>query len=280
MAALISMVLCISIAGVSVSAAADFKYDFPKGSATVNLTLNGRSVLDGQAAIINSTTYVPLRSFSELVGAESIRWDPKSATAIVKKGSTTIYVRDGGYYLEASGRYFYTPERVLNINDRLFVPVRPFAAVFCLDLVWNDKTRTVELTSSSRSLTSGATYYNSNDLYWLARIISAEAKGESLAGQIAVGNVVLNRKRSPQYPNTVYGVIFDRKNGTQFSPVTYGTIYNTPTKSSVIAAKICLEGYSISDEILFFMNPRVATNNWISKNRPYAFTIGNHSFYK
>ena len=99
-------------------------------------------------------------------------------------------------------------------------------------------------------------------------------------GQIAVGNVVLNRVRSKSYPNTIYGVIFDRKNGTQFSPVALGTIYQKPTASAVIAAKICLEGYTLSNDILFFMNPRIATNNWISKNRPYAFTIGNHRFYR
>ena len=122
--------------------------------------------------------------------------------------------------------------------------------------------------------------YNENDLYWLSRIISAEARGESLEGQIAVGNVVLNRVRHASYPSTIYGVIFDRKHGTQFSPVSMGTIYRTPSESSVIAAKICLEGYSISDEILFFMNPRIATSNWISKNRPFAFRIGNHDFYK
>ena len=96
---------------------------------------------------------------------------------------------------------------------------------------------------------------------------------------VAVGNVVLNRVRHKSYPNTIYGVIFDRKHGTQFSPVSFGTIYNKPSESSIIAAKICLEGYSISDTALFFMNPRIATNNWISKNRPYAFTIGNHDFY-
>ena len=255
------------------------KYDFPKGAASVNVTLNGQTVLSGEAAIINSVTYVPLRSFSELVGATSISWDAKSATATVKKGNTTLYVRDGGYYLEASGRYFYTPEKVLNINNRLFVPIRPFAAVFCLDLNWDAPSRTVVLNKTSRILESGARYYDSDDLYWLARIIHAEAGGESLKGQVAVGNVVMNRVKSAQYPNTIYGVIFDRKGGTQFSPVAMGTIYNTPSASSIIAAKICLEGYSISDSILFFMNPRIATSNWISKNRPFAFTIGNHDFY-
>ena len=90
---------------------------------------------------------------------------------------------------------------------------------------------------------------------------------------------MLNRRASAAYPNTVYGVIFDKRGGTQFSPVSFGTIYQKPTASSIIAAKICLEGYSISEEILFFMNPRIATNNWIAKNRTFEFRIGNHDFY-
>ena len=278
-AALLSLLFLISAAAVSVSAATERKYAFPEGAADVRLTLDGNEVLSGEAAIINSVTYVPLRSASELIGADSISWNEKTQIATVKKDDTTLTVQNGGNYLEAMGRYFYTPERVLNIDNRIFVPIRPFAAIFCLDLYWNGATRTVQLKNTGKTLVRGPSYYDSDDLYWLSRIISAEAAGESLLGQIAVGNVVLNRVESRSYPNTIYGVIFDRKGGTQFSPVAMGTIYKKPTESSVIAAKICLEGYSISDRILFFMNPRIATNNWISKNRPYAFSIGNHDFY-
>ena len=260
-------------------AAAASGYDFPSGAAPVNITLDSKAVLEGDAAIINSVTYVPLRSISELVGADSIEWNARTDTATVRKGSTVITVKNRSYYIEANGRYFYTPQPVLNISDRLFVPIRPIAEAFCLDLEWNGSTRTVILKSTSRTLVSGSAYYDSTDLYWLSRIISAEASGESLIGQIAVGNVVLNRVDSRLYPNTVYGVIFDRRGGVQFSPVSMGTIYNKPSASSIIAAKICLEGYSVSDTILFFMNPRISTSNWISKNRPYAFTIGNHDFY-
>ena len=262
----------------SVSAASG--YDFPAGAVPVSVTLDGREVLPEEAMILHPVTYVPLRSFSELAGADSISWNAKSATATVKKGATTITVTDGGYTIVASGRYFYTVERVLNINNRLFVPIRPIAKAFCIDVDWNHTTRTVELRSTGKTLQSAAAYYNADDLYWLSRIISAESSGESLYGQIAVGNVVLNRVESRHFPNTVYGVIFDRVGGVQFTPVALGTIYRSPSASSVIAAKICLEGYSISDEILFFMNPRIATSNWISKNRPFAFRIGNHDFYK
>jgi N-acetylmuramoyl-L-alanine amidase len=132
----------------------------------------------------------------------------------------------------------------------------------------------------SRLLKSGAQVYRSDEVFWLARIISAEAQGEPLQGKIAVGNVVLNRVLSSSYPNTIYGVIFDKRFGIQFSPVANGTIYNTPTEESIIAAKICLEGYSLSREIIYFVNPSVAPNSWISKNRPYAFTIESHAFFK
>jgi N-acetylmuramoyl-L-alanine amidase len=112
-----------------------------------------------------------------------------------------------------------------------------------------------------------------------AFIIEAEAGGEILEGKIAVGNVVLNRVADKRYPNTIYGVIFDFKNGIQFTPAYTGTIYNTPSAESIAAAKMCLEGYEIIDGVLFFFNPRIATTDWISKNRPFAGRIGLHDFY-
>ncbi len=257
----------------------DIAEEGERASGTVRVTLDGREILLGEAKLINSVTYVPLRRFSELCGAGKIGWDAKTATATVKRGGITIRVRQGLPYIEAAGRYFYTDSPILNIEGRLYLPVRLMAKVFCIDVDWNAKTRTAELKSTDRTLQSSAQVYKADDVYWLSRIISAESGGEPLRGKIAVGNVVLNRKAHSAYPNTVYGVIFDRKHGTQFSPVSFGTIYKAPTEESIIAAKICLEGYSIDNNILFFMNPRIATSNWISNNRPFAFTIANHDFY-
>jgi hypothetical protein len=274
--AILSAIMMIALCVIGVNAT---EYDFPEGSASVNVTYNGRRVLEGEAAIIDDVTYVPLRSFSELMGAEKIEWNDKTKTATVKKYNMKANVSQSTPYIEASGRYFYLSNPLKNINDRIFLPVRIAAKLFCVDVDWNSSSRTVMLKSTNKQFLSGSEYYNSDDLYWLSRIINAEASGESLRGKIAVGNVVINRRASKSYPNTIYGVIFDRKNGTQFSPVAIGTIYKTPNAESVIAAKICLEGYTLSDSILFFMNPRIATNNWISKNRPFAFRIGNHNFY-
>jgi len=245
----------------------------------VRVILDGRDVISGQGRIINSVTYVPLRAFCDALGGASISWEHSTRTAKVTADGLTVYAKQGALYLQANDRYFYTVEPIANIDGTLFVPIRPLAKAFGLALEWDNSLRAVLLESGGRKPVSGASFYKSDEVLWMARIIHAESSGEPFNGKIAVGNVVLNRVRSPQYPNTIYGVIFDRKHGTQFSPVSFGTIYNTPSAESVIAAKICLEGYTLSEDALFFMNPRLATTSWIAQNRPYLFTIGNHLFY-
>lgn len=275
--ALIAALMLASVMTVGAFAAAP---THPKESVETDVYLDGIEILDGDCVIWRDTTFVPLRKFCNLFDGCSFSWDPKTNTATVKTASgMTLIIQSGALYIWANGHYFYTVEAVQNWGGSLYVPIRPLARAFNATLVWNNSLRAVELQSSAGKPMVAWASYNEDDLYWLARIISAESKGEPLKGQIAVGNVVLNRVRHKSYPNTIYGVIFDRKHGTQFSPVSFGTIYNKPTESAIIAAKICLEGYSISNTALFFMNPRIATTNWISQNRPYAFTIGNHDFY-
>lgn len=277
----ILLALCTMLATFgTLGAAADSGPQFPKGSVETPVYLDGVEVLDGECVRINGVTYVPLRKFSNLFGDCVVTWNSKTNTATVKTDELTLIAHTGNYYIYANGHYFYTVGAVLNLGGYLYVPIRPMALAFDADLEWNGQKNQVELTGSRGTGAVAWANYNADDVYWLSRIISAESAGEPFLGQMAVGNVVMNRVSHSSYPNTIYGVIFDRKYGTQFSPVSMGTIYNKPSESSVIAAKICLEGYTLSDEILFFYNPRIATTNWISKNRPYAFTIANHDFYK
>lgn len=113
-------------------------------------------------------------------------------------------------------------------------------------------------------------------VYWLSRIIHAEARGENQEGQIAVGNVVLNRVDSDEFPDTIKGVIFQKG---QFNPVSNGSIYNEPSTDAVRSATIALEGHEVVDEsALFFYNDRlVASDNWI-RTRDVVTVIGNHTF--
>ncbi len=270
------------IAAFFVAALTVTSLSLPAAAAAPDIPISvaGRGTVHGE--LIDSVTYIPLRRFCNIFGGADIRWNDatKTATVTVSSRGLTLTVPQGSTYIEANGRYFYCPTGVRNLNGSLYVPIRPLAKAYCLDLVWSDATRSVSLTETGKRLVSGSSYYDADEVYWLSRIINAEAGSEPFMGKVAVGNVVLNRVASPQYPNTIYGVIFDRRYGTQFSPVSFGTIYNTPNAQSIIAAKICLEGYTISDTILFFMNPRLSTSNWIAQNRPFAFTIGKHDFYR
>ena len=246
---------------------------------SIPVSLEGKAIMNGEAYLIDSITYVPLRKLSEAAVDCDITWNDSTKTATVKYDSITVTARVGAKYIIANGRYFFTVGKIINLDGSLYVPIRPLARALGLEVEWNGKTRSVNLTRSGSTLVSGGSFYKSDEVYWLSRIIEAEAGGEPFEGKIAVGNVVLNRVASKQYPNTIYQVIFDFKHGIQFTPAYTGTIYNNPSSESIVAAKVCLDGYEIAPGVLFFFNPRIATSSWISKNRPYAMTIGNHNFY-
>ncbi len=131
------------------------------------------------------------------------------------------------------------------------------------------------------SAASRGTSYSSTDLYWLSRIIHAEAEAESYTGKVAVGNVILNRVKSSSFPNTVKGVIFEYYKGIpQFSPVADGTIYNNPNSDSIKAAKAAFSGTNVVGNSTYFFNPDKSEGTWIVKNKSMEKRIGNHVFYK
>ena len=231
--------------------------------------------------LIEETTYAPLRSLCDAICPwVNIRFDAKTRTAYVTAEGLSLSATDGSYYIVANGRYLYadTPVRILD-DGRTYLPIRLLAKALGVSVNWNAVTRSVRIDGSFAPILSGDQFYDADVVYWLSRIISAESRGEPLLGQIAVGNVVLNRVKSRDFPNTVWGVIFDRRYGVQFTPVLNGTVYEAPTPSAVIAAKLCLEGVSVSNKVLYFLNPNKATSFWIVNNRPFAFQIKDHHFY-
>jgi N-acetylmuramoyl-L-alanine amidase len=262
-------------------ASASSRSSLPSGAYGISVNVNGRSVLSGRAFVKDGVTYVPMFAFADWLGVFSYSYNTKTATAYVNGTNLEISAQAGKLYISANGRCFYTDAPVISHNGTVYVPIRPMVKALNSHISWNSSAEKYYVGSGdTRRLRSGDSFYREDEVDWLARIISAESRGEPMKGKIAVGNVVLNRVRSSAYPNTIYGVIFDKRYGIQFSPVANGTIYNTPTAESIIAAKICLEGYTLSNEILYFLNPSVVSSSWITKTRPYAFKVGNHAFYK
>ena len=121
--------------------------------------------------------------------------------------------------------------------------------------------------SSSGSAASG-------DVYLLARLISAEARGEPYIGQVAVGAVVLNRIDHPSFPNSLSGVIYQRG---AFSCLDDGQFDQPIAESAYRAAREALAGSDPTGGAIYYFNPATATSKWIW-SRPQMLTIGSHIF--
>ena len=108
----------------------------------------------------------------------------------------------------------------------------------------------------------------------LARIISAEARGEPYVGQVAVGAVILNRIEHPSFPDTLSGVIY--QNGA-FTAVTDGQ-FNQPVASSAYnAARDALNGWDPTGGCIYYYNPSKTSNKFI-RSRQVVTVIGSHRF--
>ena len=131
-------------------------------------------------------------------------------------------------------------------------------------------------TLSALGITGSDSYgnYSSADYTLLARTISAEARGESYLGQVAVGAVILNRVEHPSFPDTVSGVIY--QNGA-FSCLNDGQFYEPVADSAYSAARDALNGLDPSGGAIYYYNPTTATNKWIF-GRKTITTIGKHVF--
>ena len=259
-------------------------YSLSAVSSRVVSTYPSRAVYYNSASlgnigrVINGVPYVAIRAFVEGIGAAKVTYSSASRTITLTGNGHNVSVSDGAYALYADGRVLFSASPSVILSDgRMYVPASVLARALSLSVLAD--TGAVRMSGTARPITPGAKYYADDAVYWLSRIISAESKGEPLIGQIAVGNVVLNRVRSADFPNTIYGVIFDRKYGVQFSPISNGTIYDTPTATSILAAKICLDGFTVSGDVLYFLRPSASTSSWIVRTRPYKFTIGNHYFF-
>ena len=246
---------------------------------SVGVYINSRE-FSGNVRIQDSTTFVGIRQFAKAVDPSTrVTYNYSSRTLTISSSKLYMTITDGANYFVANGRYLYTSSPIFMKYGVMYAPIVLLSKAFDAKISWQNSTSSFYVTSGSGGILSGDKYYRDDEVYWLSRIINAESGGEIFKGKIAVGNVILNRVRSRSFPNTIYGVIFDKKYGIQFSPVANGTIYKAPNSQSIIAAKICLEGYSINTGILYFVNPTLSPSNWIINNRAFYAKIGNHSFY-
>ncbi|WP_019910478.1 spore cortex-lytic enzyme [Paenibacillus sp. HW567] len=129
--------------------------------------------------------------------------------------------------------------------------------------------------SNKAELSSGNTMgLSENDLKIMANAVYGESRGEPFEGQVAVAAVILNRVKSPSFPNTPSGVIFQPG---AFTAVADGQIYLEPNEQARKAVQLALNGWDPSGGCIYYFNPKTATSKWIW-TRPQVKTIGQHIF--
>jgi len=233
--------------------------------------------------IYEGKTYIPVRLFCALVAPDTeIKWDENAKTAAIHTKDNEFTLKVGSKYVKLGDTYYSVGGTIKLENGTLFAPLRALTALIGGDVEWDASSMTANITSAEEDAGDAFALtpaYTDNDLYWLARIIYAESRGEPFQGKLAVGNVILNRVKSPAFPNSIYDVIFDHKNGVQFTPTKNGSIYKEPDAECIRAAKMCLEGENVVGKSLYFFNPRTASSSWIKNHRKYIVKIGNHAFY-
>ena len=110
----------------------------------------------------------------------------------------------------------------------------------------------------------------------LARIISAEARGEPYTGQVAVGAVILNRIKHPSFPDTLSGVIY--QNGA-FTAIVDGQFNQPISDSAYKAAKDALNGWDPTNGCIYYYNPSKTSNSFMH-SKPTVMVIGSHRYCK
>lgn len=195
------------------------------------------------------------------------------ATAVLSRlGSRSDEVRQIQTKLKAWGYYTGSVDGIFGTQTQTAVKAFQRSNGLTADGIVGTKTlRALGLSTGS---SSGS--YSSSDVALLAKVISAEARGEVYEGQVAVGAVVLNRVAHSSFPDTISGVVYQ---AGAFSCVRDSNWSQPTAASAKKAAQDALNGWDPTGGAIYYYNPAKTSNKWI-RSRPVIKTIGNHLFCK
>lgn len=236
------------------------KYDVSALAEQIFITIkvNGDIIkMDALPYTKEGRTFVPVRVIAEALNAD-VEWNREEQKVLITDNNKTIELFVGSNEIIIDGEKELMDARVETLNGRTMVPVRYIAESLDCTIDWDQWTYSVLINKENVQVSPeyiANRPYTDDDIIWLSRIISVEGRGLSIDAKLAIANVVLNRKNSPGYPNTVKDVIFDKAYCIQFPPAHKESFKSfMPTGKCVVAAKMALEGMNNVDRCLFFNN--------------------------
>lgn len=166
------------------------------------LTVNGKA-LSEPAVMMNGILYLPLEAFAASLGNAKVNYNSSTKTATLSMSGLYLSATDAGFVTYANDRalFGFSPNVVMS-NGKMYIPASTLTKALGVS-VKSQTNSAVTVSGSYTPLTHASKFYREDEVYWLSKIISAESSGESLIGQIAVGDVIMNRVKSNLYPNTI-----------------------------------------------------------------------------
>ena len=279
-------ILCCFAVLCAAASAEDYtvlpKYELKERPELPEVRVYFKDRLCGRAYEKDGEVFMSLGEFAGLYGINiNLTADEEGFSAVAEDLEMTAAVDTN--YLTVNYRYIFLPGGYILCDGDVYLPTDALARIFGVKA--DASSERVDISTKQCRLIRGTEdYYKLNmppdEQYWLPRIIKAETEEETLAGKIAVGNVIENRVKSPRYPDTLYKVIYDNNTGVQFTPATTGALTSAPDELSWIAACLCYEGYNTAEDCLYFANPENDGSYWLRQNCIYVKTVGRHEFFK
>ncbi len=199
---------------------------------------------------------------------------PAADAAVYRQGSTGAQVRTIQDKLKRWGYYSGEVDGIFGSGTRkAVVSFQKKNGLAADGIVGPNTLRALGMSVSGGSPSAGSAAQD-HDVALLARVISAEARGEPYAGQVAVGAVILNRIEHPSFPSTLAGVVYQPG---AFTCMVDGQIDQPVSESARRAAQEALGGSDPSGGAIYYFNPDTATSAWIW-SRPLIKVIGKHRF--
>lgn len=221
-------------------------------SIPITMYMNGNHIAtDVLPYTSNGTTYVPIKALTDAIGITDVTFqsDEKSVTITDVRKTLKLFINQS--YVLVNNHEYYINAQPTIVDGRTMVPLEFISENFGCEIAWDKLTRSILITKEGLSKhIKTAKDYTPEDVLWLARIVHVEANGTEYECKLAVANVVINRKNSSFFPNTIYDVIF---HPGQFPPAhKSGFSSLIPSDECIRAAKNALNGENNIANCLYF----------------------------
>jgi hypothetical protein len=263
--------------------------DLSIASPPPGITVNGKAWAPEGAFVTAGVLLAPFEATCKVLGVRGFT-DDLSGVMRAHRPGTMLQMAFNSLEISVNGVQTKLLVPPVKKGVTVFIPVRAFAEGLGCQVTWDASTASVaiELPKEGQSFeTSRGGGIDREEESWvvscteeeidlLARVVNAEAGNEPMEGQVAVAAVVINRVRSPQYPNSIDDVI--RQPG-QFKVIENGRYKEATGGTGREAALAALRGEDPSLGALYFFNPKIATSSFLFK-RTVTVNIGSHRFAK